>query len=188
MTPEQKTDYLNLRTVPERAPFLLNIGVSSRINMKGLDLVSQATVGDVLLPVTADSDEEAVTAGIAWLKEKADSSEGAASVALQDGSRIDSVKKGFAACVADAELNDVHPHDLRRTFGSWLVQAGVGIERVSGLLRHGDVAITARVYAHLRPSDLAATVAILDRPEQDQPVTYLHTGNGKTEEARKSRS
>lgn len=46
-------------------------------------------------------------------------------------------------------LNDVYPHDLRRTFGSWLVQAGVGIERVSELLRHGDVAITARVHAHL---------------------------------------
>jgi integrase len=81
----------------------------------------------------------------------------------KDGSRIESVKKGFAACDEDAGLVDVHPHDLRRTFGSWLVQAGVGIERVSELLRHGDVAITARVYAHLRPSDLADAVAILEQ-------------------------
>jgi hypothetical protein len=43
------------------------------------------------------------------------------------------------------------------------MQAGVGIERVSELLRHGDVAIMARVYAHLRPSDLAEAVAVLDR-------------------------
>ncbi|WP_408606021.1 tyrosine-type recombinase/integrase [Imhoffiella purpurea] len=97
----------------------------------------------------------------------------------KDGSRIESIKKGFAACVADAGLVNVHPHDLRRTFGSWLVQAGVGIERVSGLLRHGDVAITARVYAHLRPDDLASAAAVLDRQKPDRKpertVLYLHT-------------
>ena len=93
----------------------------------------------------------------------------------KDGSRIESVKKGFAACVRDADLADVHPHDLRRTFGSWLVQAGVGIERVSELLRHGNVAITARVYAHLRPRDLADAVAILDRPEGIGTSVHLHT-------------
>lgn len=85
--------------------------------------------------------------------------------ARKDGSRIASVKVGFASCVKAGGLVDVHPHDLRRTFGSWLVQAGVGIERASELLRHGDVAITARVYAHLRPSDLAEAVAVLDRTE-----------------------
>lgn len=79
------------------------------------------------------------------------------------GRRIASVKRSFAGAVQAAGLADVHPHDLRRTFGSWLVQAGVGIERVSELLRHGDVAITARVYAHLRPRDLAEAVAVLDR-------------------------
>ena len=61
------------------------------------------------------------------------------------------------------QLLDVHPHDLRRTFGSWLVQVGVGIERISKLLRHADIQITARVYAHLRSEDLAEAAAILDR-------------------------
>jgi len=80
----------------------------------------------------------------------------------RQGERIANIKHSFATCVQGAGLADVHPHDLRRTFGSWLVQAGVGIERVSDLLRHGDVAITARVYAHLRPGDLAQAVAVLD--------------------------
>lgn len=80
----------------------------------------------------------------------------------RQGTRIASVKRSFAGAVEGAGLTNVHPHDLRRTFGSWLVQAGVGIERVSELLRHGDVAITARVYAHLRPRDLAEAVAVLD--------------------------
>jgi integrase len=92
----------------------------------------------------------------------------------RDGTRIESLKKGFAACVTDAGLSDVHPHDLRRTFGSWLVQRGVGIERVSDLLRHSNVSITARVYAHLRPTDLADAVAILDAPAEPETVSDFH--------------
>jgi hypothetical protein len=44
----------------------------------------------------------------------------------RDGHRIESVKAGFNACARDAQLKDVHPHDLRRTFGSGLLQAGWG--------------------------------------------------------------
>lgn len=80
----------------------------------------------------------------------------------QDGTRVKSIKKGFSAAVAAAGLEDVHPHDLRRTCGSWLVQAGLGIERVSKMLRHADVSVTARVYAHLRPSDIADAAGVLD--------------------------
>ncbi|EGV32869.1 integrase family protein [Thiorhodococcus drewsii AZ1] len=104
----------------------------------------------------------------------------------RDGSRIARIMKGFIGCASDAGLEDVHPHDLRRTFGSWLVQAGVGIERVSALLRHGDVAITARVYAHLRPDDLASATAILDRPKPDRPVVHLHIDLHAGSEAGKS--
>jgi integrase len=95
----------------------------------------------------------------------------------RDGSRIASIKKGFAGCVTDAELIDVHPHDLRRTFGSWLVQAGVGIERVSELLRHSDIQVTAAVYAHLRPNDLADATAVLNRYEVSRSSFTLSDDN-----------
>ena len=78
------------------------------------------------------------------------------------GERIANVRNSFTAAVARAGLIDVHPHDLRRTYGSWLVQEGIGIERVSRLMRHSDISITARVYAHLRPSDLAEATRALD--------------------------
>jgi hypothetical protein len=100
----------------------------------------------------------------------------------RNGARIAKITNGFVGCAQAAGLDDVHPHDLCRTFGSWLVQAGVGIERVSELLRHGDVAITARVHARLRPGDLADAVAILDRPEPARSVTHLHTGPEGAEE------
>ncbi len=76
---------------------------------------------------------------------------------------IASVKKGFALAVQRAGLEDVHPHDLRCTFGSWLVLAGVDIRRVSELMRHSDIPVTARVYAHRAPGDLADAVEVLDR-------------------------
>jgi integrase len=78
------------------------------------------------------------------------------------------VKKGFTLAVQRAGLSDVHPHDLRRTFGSWLVQAGVDIRRVSELMRHADIRVTAQVYAHLAPKDLVAAVEVLNRPGRGQ--------------------
>lgn len=56
----------------------------------------------------------------------------------------------------------MHPHDLRRTFGIWLVQAGVDIRRVSELMRRSDIKVTASVYAHLASGDLMAAVEVLD--------------------------
>lgn len=102
----------------------------------------------------------------------------------RDGSRVAAIKRSFSGAVKEAGLVDVHPHDLRRTFGSWLVQAGVGIERVSELLRHADVAITARVYAHLRPSDLAEATAVLDQPGNTFSRAFSRDGEDDHEDAR----
>ncbi|MGB1108907.1 MAG: site-specific integrase [Gammaproteobacteria bacterium] len=78
------------------------------------------------------------------------------------GRRIASAKKGFRSAVERAGLADVHPHDLRRTRGSWLVQKEVDIRTVSELLRNSDVRITAEVYAHLSPANLKSAVDVLD--------------------------
>ncbi|CAI8803153.1 tyrosine-type recombinase/integrase [Methylococcus capsulatus] len=80
----------------------------------------------------------------------------------KEGQRIASVKTSFAAAVQKAGLQDVHPHDLRRTCGSWLVQAGRPIHEVSALLRHSDIRVTDRVYAHLAPENLRAAVQALE--------------------------
>jgi integrase len=80
------------------------------------------------------------------------------------------VKKSFAKAVRQAGLEDVHPHDLQRTLGSWLVQAGVSIQAVSALLRHSDIRITDRIYAHLSPESLREAVDVLNAGE---PVSGL---------------
>ena len=51
------------------------------------------------------------------------------------------------------------------------VQAGVDIRRVSELMRHSDIRVTARVYAHLAPGDLADAVEVLDRTPKGGTVS-----------------
>jgi site-specific recombinase XerD len=45
-----------------------------------------------------------------------------------------------------------------------LVQAGVDVKRVLEILRYSDISVTARIYAHLHPNDLADAVEALDAP------------------------
>ncbi len=67
----------------------------------------------------------------------------------------------------------VHPHDLMRTCGSWLVQAGVPIQAVSALLRHSDIRITDQVYAHLAPETVRTAIEVLDGNPKGASVSCL---------------
>lgn len=66
----------------------------------------------------------------------------------------------FDKAVEAAGLEDVQPHDLRRTFASTLVQRGVNLKAVAELLGHSDMAMVSR-YAHLAPSQHMAAVNML---------------------------
>lgn len=57
-------------------------------------------------------------------------------------------------------LQHVHWHDLRHTFASWLVQAGVSLQEVKELLGHASIKMTER-YAHLAPDNLRSAVSKL---------------------------
>lgn len=54
-------------------------------------------------------------------------------------------------------------HDLRRTAGSWLLQAGVDITVVSRILGHRDIRTTLRIYAHLLVDNLRDGMARLGK-------------------------
>jgi len=73
------------------------------------------------------------------------------------GERIANIRKGFQAACQKAGIEDFHPHDLRHTCATWLVQSGVPIREVSELLRHSDIRITMR-YAHLAPENVRGAV------------------------------
>ena len=66
------------------------------------------------------------------------------------GPPIGSVHKMFHTLCAEAGIEGARVYDLRRSFGSYLLNAGVPIEAVSKLLGHTRTAVTERHYARLR--------------------------------------
>jgi integrase/recombinase XerD len=70
-----------------------------------------------------------------------------------DGGRIGNPRKAFEGACARAGIADLRYHDLRHTFASWWVQDGGDLYRLSRILGHATLQMTAR-YGHLRTDDL----------------------------------
>lgn len=71
----------------------------------------------------------------------------------------DSINRDFVNSCARAGIGRCSPNDLRRTLATWLRAAGVQKDVVATLLGHTTSAMVERVYARLRPSDLARLMA-----------------------------
>lgn len=54
-------------------------------------------------------------------------------------------------------------HDLRRTFGAMLIEAGLTLYETSTLMGHSDIRVTAKVYARICGKFLAASASKLGR-------------------------
>jgi integrase len=69
-------------------------------------------------------------------------------------------RREFANAVALAGLGDARVHDLRHSYASWLVQAGVALPEVQRLLGHSSILTTQR-YAHFGTSQYDRVLAAL---------------------------
>jgi site-specific recombinase XerD len=71
------------------------------------------------------------------------------------------LNRAFYKAIAKAKIEKFRFHDLRHTFATRLVQAGIDLYKVSKLLGHKDISTTQR-YAHHSPESLREGVDILD--------------------------
>lgn len=84
----------------------------------------------------------------------------------KDGTRLHPamVSRRFEALVRQTTLPEIRLHDLRHTFATLTLQAGVAVKIVSEMLGHASVTITYDTYSHVIPGmaeDATTTVAAL---------------------------
>jgi integrase len=104
---------------------------------------------------------EAVAALRSWRDQAPDSSGPVFSG--KHGDALTSVRRSWEGVLRAAGISGFRWHDLRHTFASKLVMAGVDLNTVRELLGHSDYKMTQR-YAHLAPEHKAAAVARLITP------------------------
>lgn len=80
----------------------------------------------------------------------------------RNGMPLDSMKRAFNSACSGASLEDVTPHTLRHTCGTWLAQAGVPVDKIGGWLGHSD-ARTTQLYAHHHPDFMEQARNAADR-------------------------
>ncbi len=80
----------------------------------------------------------------------------------KDGDPYGDIKRSFHTALKKAGIRDFHFHDLRHTFASHLVMAGIDLLSVKELLGHKSLTMTLR-YAHLAPGHRRKAVEMLDK-------------------------
>jgi len=78
------------------------------------------------------------------------------------GRRVTTIKTGFNAARARSGIDHCTPHDLRRTAGRFMAEAGVPIEQIAQYMGHTNPNITRSTYAQFSPEYLLAAASALE--------------------------
>jgi integrase len=85
----------------------------------------------------------------------------------RNGSHITDARKALWRAMKLAGIKDLHPHDLRRSFASLLVNANVDIYQIKDLLGHSSVSVTQKAYAHLQQNTLRSASEVMVKTLED---------------------
>lgn len=93
------------------------------------------------------------------------------------GQHLVNLSKPWQRVRKRAGLEDVRIHDLRRSLGSMMVQAGASLYVTQRALRHSDSRVTAEVYGHLGDDPLRAAFEAVG-----EKVAALMDGTGRQDQ------
>jgi integrase len=79
----------------------------------------------------------------------------------------------FNKALEKAKLRKIHPHVLRHTYASLLIQAGVSLAYIRDQLGHHSIKVTVDIYGHLAPEGNKAAVDFLDEDAHGRAL-YAH--------------
>jgi integrase len=125
-------------------------------NAKAMTLRADASKSEnqSIIPISDDV--------IAVLKKWREHSKGArVFTSPKTGNMIDNVRKSFATLLETAGIEKFRWHDMRHSFASQLVMAGVDLNTVRELMGHADMKMTLR-YAHLAPNIKSKAVNLIN--------------------------
>lgn len=109
-----------------------------------------------LTPAVLPLSPEALKTLNQWQKQTA--SHGLVFPSPVTGNKLDNINNAWKGIVKAAKLENFRFHDLRHSFASKLVMAGIPLNTVRELMTHSDPKMTL-VYAHLSPSHKADAIA-----------------------------
>jgi len=96
---------------------------------------------------------------------------------VKDGKPRFGVQRQFGSAVKKAEIENIRFHDLRHTFASHLIMAGVDVMTVKELLGHASLTMTMR-YTHLAPDHRMRAIKTLDSAYQTDTKTDTVENSG----------
>ncbi len=121
--------------------------------------------GFILLDVTKNGERREITINTTLeylFKEITHSVESEYVIAGKTGKPLTDIKTGFHTTLRKTGISDFIFYNLRHTFSSHLVIAGIDLTSVKELLGHKSLSMTLR-YSHLAPGHKRKAVYILDR-------------------------
>ncbi len=98
--------------------------------------------------------------------------------APKTGKRYGDIKNSYKTALRRAGIKDFRFHDLRHTFASQLVMAGVDLTTIKEFLGHKSLKMTLR-YAHLAPEHKRKAIQVLDETLQSSTSRLLHVPTKK---------
>jgi len=99
------------------------------------------------------------------------------------GERLLGPRHWFEDAIEKAGIKNFTWHDLRHTFASRLVMAGVDLRTVADLMGHANIQMTMR-YAHLAPAHTRAAVERLSSYNKGQESAILKAESGNATESK----